>query len=175
LGSFARRGARLALGALVVLGLWTASPEGASAQQEPVRTVESDEAARRAIGLVRSPYCPGLMLEVCPSGQAEALRDSIRMLAAEGKSADELVEWMVAGHGEEWRAVPKRRGAGLWAWLLPPLALLAGAGVVTARLRSMRSTSVGAAEPLFAELSPEERARLDSALQELEEMEEESR
>jgi cytochrome c-type biogenesis protein CcmH len=158
---------------LLLAALLVAVPLGA--QAEAVRTTQSEEVARRAIGLLRSPYCPGLMLEVCPSEPAEALRDSIRMLAAEGRSSDDLVEWMIAGHGEEWRAVPKRQGAGLWAWLLPPMALLVGAGVVTVRLRAMRGAAAANPDPASAELSLEEHAQIASALQELEQMEEEAR
>jgi cytochrome c-type biogenesis protein CcmH/NrfF len=77
------------------------------AQEQVTR---SEDAAERAIGQVRSPYCPGLMLEVCPSPEAGALRDSIRDLAREGMGEQELMEWMIDRHGEEWRAVPKRSG-----------------------------------------------------------------
>src|SRR5690606_17734248 len=64
------------------------------------------EEARRAIGQLRSPYCPGFMLETCTSSQAAELRDSIYDLAAQGMSSDELVEWMLSRHGEQWRALP---------------------------------------------------------------------
>ena len=85
--------------------------------------------ANEAIGQLRSPYCPGLMLEVCPSPDAAILRDSIEMLAQEGWESQQLVEWMIANHGEEWRAIPKTRGTGILAWILPPAALMMGLGV----------------------------------------------
>jgi cytochrome c-type biogenesis protein CcmH len=130
----------------------------------------SEDVAERAIGEVRSPYCPGLMLEVCPSPEAGALRDSMRALATEGMSQAELVEWMIANHGEEWRAVPRRSGRGIFAWIIPPLFLVAGAGLVVARLRRDRERS-GAAGPADApedDLSDAERARLEAALSEWE-------
>ena len=80
---------------------------------------ESELVAQRAIEQLRSPYCPGAMLEICPSDQARLLRDSIYDLAAAGWTTEQLVEWMLANHGEEWRALPRRSGAGLWAWLAP--------------------------------------------------------
>lgn len=158
-----RRLGRAAAAALVLLLGLGAAGVRAQAAGEPVRTPQSEDAARRAIGELRSPYCPGLMLEVCPSTQAEMLRDSIRMLAAQGMSSEALVEWMIANHGEEWRAVPKRRGLGFWAWALPPAALLLGAGVLTLRLRALRAAR---AEPAAAaaELSDSERAELAAAL-----------
>ncbi len=96
------------------------------------------EEARRAIGKLRSPYCPGLMLEVCPSEPAVILRDSIRQMALDGHESDEIVEWMLANHGEEWRALPRWAGWGMWAWILPPAVLIIGAGVLIGVLRSLR-------------------------------------
>jgi cytochrome c-type biogenesis protein CcmH len=144
------------------------------AQAEQV--TRGEDTAERAIGQIRSPYCPGLMLEVCPSPEAGALRDSIRDLAREGMAEAEIVEWMVGRHGEEWRAVPKRTGRGMFAWLFPPLFLIAGAGLVFAHLRRGRTRSEDAApgdRPQQDELSDTERARLDAALSEWE-MEEEA-
>jgi cytochrome c-type biogenesis protein CcmH/NrfF len=132
--------------------------------------VSEDEARKNAdaaIARIRSPYCPGLMLEVCPSAQAEALRDSIRLAAAQGQSAKRIVEDVLARHGEEWRAVPRRSGAGLLAWLILPLALVVGALVLWGRIKVMRTQGparAAAAGPMTAE----ERARLDAALREFE-------
>ena len=109
------------------------------------------------------------MLEVCPSFEAEALRDSIQMGAVQGLSADSLVEWMIAGHGEEYRAFPKRSGAGLLAWVAPPFALLMGLGLVVIVLRRLRGRVPAAAGA--GGLTDDERARLDEALAELEAME----
>jgi cytochrome c-type biogenesis protein CcmH len=121
--------------------------------------------ADQAIAQLKSPYCPGLMLEVCPSEPAAALRDSIRDLAAEGYSSNQLVEWVLSRHGEEWRGVPKRSGAGLWAWLVPPLMLVLGAGFVAYRLREARPDAV---RPLpGSELSDAERSELAAALEEM--------
>ncbi|HEX2201710.1 MAG TPA: cytochrome c-type biogenesis protein CcmH, partial [Longimicrobium sp.] len=141
---------------------------GAAPGQTPARP--ADGVAAEAIGQIRSPYCPGLMLEVCPSPQAELLRDSIRMMAAEGRRPKEIVEAVIAAHGEEWRAVPKRSGAGAWAWVMPPAVLLLGLGLVATRLRSMRSAR--AAILPGGGISDEERAALDAALRDYERQEE---
>jgi cytochrome c-type biogenesis protein CcmH/NrfF len=82
------------------------------------------------------------MLETCTSSQAAALRDSIYDLAEQGMPSDEIVEWMIGNHGEEWRAVPMRSGAGLWAWIVPPLVLLAGLVVIVGWWKSRRSDPV---------------------------------
>ena len=161
---------------LAVLVVAAFGPDPTSGQGElPSRDVRSvpeepHPEAEEAISRLRSPFCPGLMLEVCPSGEARALRDSIRMGAEAGLDADSLVEWMIASHGEEYRAFPKGGGVGLLAWAAPPVVLLLGLGVVVVALRRMLGPGLarGAAE----ELTEEERDWLDAALARLEETEE---
>lgn len=125
--------------------------------------------ASAAIARLRSPFCPGFMLEVCPTRDAEALRDSIQMGAEAGLGADSLVEWMIAAHGEEYRALPKRSGVGMLAWAAPPVALLVGLGLVVIALRRLRGPVVTA--ETAEGLTEEETDRLDAALAQLEEME----
>lgn len=152
-----------------VFALCTVPLEGqdpaSSPDTVPDRAVTVHPEARRAISELRSPYCPGLMLEVCPSAEAVELRDSIDALARAGLSADSIVERVLSEHGEEWRAVPRREGAGWWAWLLPPLALLAGVGLVGILLARKRRG--GPADPVFPEPDEAERERLDRALEDL--------
>ncbi len=126
----------------------------------------SDAVAQSAIGELRSPYCPGLMLEVCPSPQAELLRDSIRDLAAAGQTKHEIVAWMIDRHGEEWRAVPRRSGVRLSAWNGPPLALLGAGGWLARRGWSLGRTAPPPVVP--SEISSADQARLDAELRELE-------
>lgn len=128
--------------------------------------------AREAIGELRSPFCPGLMLEVCPSPQAAELRDSIQTLAESGMESDSIVEWMLATYGEEWRAVPRTEGKGIWAWVMPPAALVLGFVVVALALRKFRARSRESGHAKRT-ISPDEEARLDEAIRELEEAESE--
>lgn len=113
------------------------------------------------------------MLEVCPTSDAQALRDSIDGDARQGLNADSLVEIVVATYGEEYRAFPKRTGAGLLAWVMPPAGLLLGLGLVIVALRRLR----GPADPVGGggaeALTADEQARLDAALADLEAEDEE--
>ena len=136
------------------------------AQSQPERP--NALVAERAIAQLRSPYCPGVMLEICPSDQVAALRDSIYDLAEAGATTDEIVEWMLANHGEEWRAVPRRSGAGLWAWIIPPLALLLGLGLFVGWLRAGRSAEAAAPPPPTSTLSDAERERIAVAMRDWE-------
>lgn len=151
--------ARLLLVLAAAAGLGAAAPVWAQD-----RTPATEAVATQAISQIRSPYCPGLMLEVCPSQQAEFLRDSIHTMAAQGMTVPQIVERVLASHGEQYRALPKRSGAGFWAWVMPPLVLLAGLALVAWRIRKLRVARAGIVEPEAAPLSEEERARLEAAL-----------
>jgi cytochrome c-type biogenesis protein CcmH/NrfF len=161
------RGRRI-LGLVAVVAMLVVAATSAPAQ---VTAEQAQKTADAAIARLRSPYCPGLMLEVCPSSQAELLRDSIRTAAAQGQSAEQIVEDVLARHGEEWRAVPKRSGAGLLAWLILPMSLVVGGLVLWGRIKVMRSQGP-ALSAAGAPVSDEERARLDAALREFEQAEE---
>ena len=137
--------------------------------------------AEEAISQLKSPYCPGFMLEVCTSAQAAELRDTIQVQALEGKSSEELVEWMLGEYGEEYHAVPQHRGAGLLAWAAPPLAFVVGLTVVALALARFlglrwpgRDAAVAVASavkpggvPRTESLTDEDEALVDEALQEL--------
>jgi len=126
-------------------------------------------AAQEACSQIRRPFCPGQTLESCPSWQAEALRDSSDRWAGDGLSADSLIELVVATHGEEYRGFPKRSGTGLLAWVMPPAALILGLGLVVLALRRLRGPATPASEQ--SGLTEQEKERLDSALAELEALE----
>lgn len=131
--------------------------------------------AQKAISQLYSPFCHGFMLDVCPV--AGPLRDSIEALAYQGWTSEQLVDWVLANYGEEYRAVPQASGWGIWAWVLPPVALLLGVGMVVIALRRFRpgerssqapSRGEGDSPEVEAVISPEEEARLRAAIREIE-------
>lgn len=124
--------------------------------------------ARGAIGRLWSPYCPGLMLEVCPSAGGEMLRDTIETLARSGLAADSIVALIVAEYGEEYRAVPRVEGIGGLAWYMPPVALIVGLVVVAAFLARRRGARPGPTDGYRPPSEGEER-RLRQAMAELDE------
>ena len=111
------------------------------------------------------------MLQVCSSSSGAALRDSVQALAREGWTTDELVDWVLANHGEEYLAYPEASGTGLFAWIVPPAAILLGILVVVATLRYMRR-SAPPVEPANIEFSDEEEARLREAMKDMDSAEE---
>ncbi len=153
---------RSLVGPAVAAALVTVSlclPQGVLAQDDPA-SAEAEEAIAR----LKSPFCPGLMLEVCPTRSADSLREEIHEMAETGMEAEAIVDAVVAERGEVYRALPKTEGRGLIAWLAPPAALLLGLAGVLAVLR--RSAAPAPAEA--DRVSAEEAARVRSALEELE-------
>jgi cytochrome c-type biogenesis protein CcmH/NrfF len=122
--------------------------------------------AVKAIAQIKSPYCIGFMLEVCSSAQGAALRDSIEALADEGWPADSIVNWVLANHGEEYLALPRREGKALVAWVVPPLVILLGFGMVLVALRQMRGNRQ--APPTTTDITAADEEKLKEALRELE-------
>jgi cytochrome c-type biogenesis protein CcmH/NrfF len=165
-----RRGTALVLASVAMMSSPVAAegqvPTGLEGPFQPHAEAEA------AISRLKSPFCPGLMLEVCPSPPAAVLRDSIQILAAEGWSRDSLVAWVVNSYGQEYLALPEARGKGLLAWAIPPLALLLGLGVVAGVLWRVRGRRVGQDVRPAAALSEEDSERLGAALRELEASEE---
>lgn len=142
-------------------------PEGFEGAFEP------HPEAEEAIDQLFSPFCPGFMLDVCTARESQILRDSMNTLAYQGWSSGEIVDWMIADYGEQYRAVPQNSGWGVWAWILPPFVLLLGAGLVVVTLRRFdprRSAENGGAggEREEKAVSIEEEERLRSAIREIE-------
>lgn len=142
-----------------VLIAQTASPDAATAEMR-----QQEERAEVAISRLRSPFCPGFMLDVCTSPQAAVLRDTIRAWAATGMDVEAMTERMIAEYGEEYRAFPKTSGKGLLAWLAPPIAFLIGLLAVVAALRRLRA----GAPPPATVVTVADEARVREAMEELE-------
>ena len=143
----------------------------AGIQQELLSNpIEPHPVAEKAISRLKSPYCPGLMLEVCTSLEGAMLRDSLQAMALEGGSMQELVDWVISNHGEEYLAYPRTSGAGLMAWVVPPGVLILGVIVLILFLKYMREDEV---EPSVVRvISEEEEVLLREALKEMEASEE---
>jgi cytochrome c-type biogenesis protein CcmH/NrfF len=145
---------------------------GAGGQKPPAsgQALQVHPEAKAAIDQLWSPYCPGMMLEVCTSSGGAMMRDSIQRMAQGGMSADAIVAAMLAEYGEQYRAEPLRSGAGLWAWLLPPVVLVVGLGMVSVTL-ARRRRGLESRDPSVP-MTPDAERRLRDALRELEEEEE---
>ncbi len=137
--------------------LLTLAPATAHAAPEDVANAVAQE--------VMSPYCPGVTLHDCPSSSAQEMREEIAEWARSGMTKDDIMARLEDEFGSSIRAVPRGSG-GLFAWLLPALALLVGAAAaffLARRWSGRRPVGPAPAPPA----SPEAAARLNAELDRL--------
>jgi cytochrome c-type biogenesis protein CcmH len=140
---------RLLVAAAVALVL----PASASAACPELRSLE---------GELMCPTC-GTTLELSNAPAANQIRRFVCERAAAGDSKNEIKDQLVADFGPGVLASPPKKGFDLLAWVLPLLAVGAGAAVLAALV--VRWSRRREPEPDVDEQSSNGRADLDPALE----------
>ena len=110
-----------------------------------------------------SPYCPGITLHDCPSDSSHRLRERITGWAEDGMNKDQIWQRLEDEFGTNIRATPSTSGSGLWAWVLPIGAGVAGVALLV--VLTMRWSRKPPDEPAEQpEVTPEQRRRLEVEL-----------
>ncbi len=139
--------ARITLLGLVLL-LVLAAPAAPAWAQEGGEGPSDDEVNAIAEGLY-CPVCENIPLDVCGTQACIQWRDTIREKLAAGWTEEEIKNYFVEQYGDRVLATPPARGLNLLVYVLPPVAILAGAFVLLRAFRSWRS-----AAPITPEASP---------------------
>jgi len=105
-----------------------------------------------------SPYCPGRTLNDCPSSQAAELKSWILAQEQAGRSQAEVETDLYARYGDVILQAPRAEGFGLAAYVLPVLAVLAGAALIVAFLRRQGPRPPPGAVPPGLSPSPDARS-----------------
>jgi cytochrome c-type biogenesis protein CcmH len=146
-----------------LLFLVLASPTVGQAQGgEP-----TDNDVNRVAKQLYCPVCENVPLDVCPTQACSQWRALIREKLAAGWSDQQIKDYFVSQYGDRVLATPPARGLNWLVYVLPPLALLAGAGLLASVVRSWRRAGDDAGvdrstiddDPYVAELEAELRAR----------------
>jgi cytochrome c-type biogenesis protein CcmH len=116
------------------------------------------------------PVCENVPLDVCGTQACADWRDEIRVMLEEGRSEDEIKTYFADNYGRRVLATPETSGVDLLVWVLPPVGVLIGAGVLILSLRRMAPTALKA-EPApgsltYDDLDPEYVARIERDLEE---------
>ena len=119
--------------------------------------------AHEVFGEVMSPFCPGRLLNDCPSPQAAELKQNIRTQLSQGLSTDQIFSALIDKYGEEVRATPKQSGFGLMAWVTPFLFLGAGVIAIWVWLKGSRQSSPS--ESAKIEIDQETRRKIEAELE----------
>ena len=77
-----------------------------------------DEAAK-VFKDIWSPYCKGVSLLECPSGQAEDLRDQIRARIKNGETPEQILGSLYEHYGDKLRMAPNLEGRESLAYYAP--------------------------------------------------------
>ncbi len=121
-----------------------------------------EDVANDIASKVVSPYCPGVTLHDCPSAAAVELRAKIQSWLEEGMSKQAVLDRLEEEYGTTINAAPAAEGTGLWAYILPVAAVVAGLALIVFLTR--RWTNRGDESPPPRSLSRDERNRLESEL-----------
>jgi cytochrome c-type biogenesis protein CcmH len=116
-----------------------ASGGGATTLQDRVDAIASD---------LRCPVCQNLSVADSPSLIAREMRTTITEQVRAGASPDDVKSYFVQRYGRWILLSPDTSGLGLIVWMVPALALAAGAALVITRLRRKSAPTT---EPVSAE------------------------
>ena len=103
-----------------------------------------------AVGLDKRlicPVCPGETINQSQATLAKQMRVIVRERLLQGQSAQEIIDYFVAVYGDSVLAEPPRRGFGLAAWIVPPVALAVAAALLALVFRAMRRATPAPAPP----------------------------
>lgn len=112
------------LGLLAVIAIGVATAPAAT-------TDRADALASR----LRCPVCQGVSVAESRSDTALAMQDRIRQMVDQGANDDEILAHFTARYGRWVLLDPADSGAGWLLWLLPGMAVAAGAVIVARRRR----------------------------------------
>ncbi len=143
--------------ALVLAG----APAAYAVQPDEIMTDPAKEARARELSKeLRCMVCQNQSIDDSDAPLAKDLRVLVRERLAAGDSNSQVLDYLVARYGEFVLLRPRLEWHTLMLWLLPPLALLAGAFGLWrySRKRSAAAPEIATAAPT---LSADEQARLD--------------
>lgn len=107
-----------------------------------VMTEEIETTAQSIFSTTMSPFCPGRLLNDCPSSKATDLKNTIRSELQTGASTESIKASLVQQFGEEVMATPAFSGFALFAWSIPILFLIIGTIVYRKWLHNSESEEV---------------------------------
>lgn len=119
--------------------------------QQPVAPLDSaalDRATRKVALELRCPVCQGESIQESPAELAQEMKGVVREQLAAGKTPDEVKAYFVGRYGEWILLRPTTTGVNAALYWLPPIMLVAGAGVVAMLARRWMRASRPAATPI---------------------------
>lgn len=127
-----------ALLALIALALAIAPALGQDYAEESLPDPQQERAAVRLMDEIRCVVCQGQPISGSNADLAADMRRTVRERIASGDSPEEVRAWLISRYGDWVSFKPQVKPATLPLWLIPLVALLLGAWLVSRRLRRSR-------------------------------------
>jgi cytochrome c-type biogenesis protein CcmH len=136
-------------------------------------TPEQETRARQIEERLVAVCCFRQALAEHQSDRADAMREELHSMMAEGATDEEIVERFVTKYGERVLLAPEARGFNALAYVMPALALLGGLVITLGFLRHARRGAPSAATPVApshggspsaTDVDPDLRARMREEL-----------
>jgi cytochrome c-type biogenesis protein CcmH len=139
---------------VIALGVFALLAAGRAVQAQaptPAGGTPTADDVNRVARQMFCPVCENIPLDVCPTAACAKWRDTIREKLAAGWTDQQILDYFVAQYGERVLANPSTRGFNVFIWVIPPVALVAGAVFLWAFFRrAARSAPPAAASDLPA-------------------------
>jgi cytochrome c-type biogenesis protein CcmH len=159
--------------ALVLMALALVDPaaaQTAALSPDSGLTVEQEARAKALEGKLIAPCCWVQPVAVHDSDASTQIKEQIRIMIAQGKGDQEILDGFVQQYGQRILASPPARGFNLAAYLLPLAAVLAAGVLLVVALRRWRRPAVagpmvqspGSSEPEDGALRKQVDEELDS-------------
>jgi cytochrome c-type biogenesis protein CcmH len=122
-------------------------------------SLEQEAQFKELSSTLRCPKCQNNTIADSNSPLAQDLRAKVYGMVKEGKSSDEIVDYMVARYGQFINYNPQLTPSTAILWFAPFIVIVFGAGFIVARARRSRS-------PQAASLDIDQQARIAQLLKE---------
>lgn len=158
--------ARLAFYALL-LAVVSASLSAVSARaQLPTPPGVTDDQVNAVAKKLYCPVCENIPLDVCPTTACAQWRALIREKLGQGWTEAQIKDYFVAQYGDRVLATPPARGLNWLAYLIPPIAFIAGFFILFRAFRAWKKTAPRTTEqtPSPSEPADPYEARLEEEL-----------
>ena len=111
---------------------------GCAPSTGPVSSGQREEVAQGIDKSLMCPVCPSETIDQSQVEIAKQMRVMVREKLAQGESREAILQFFVDRYGPGVLAEPPRSGFNLLVWVIPPVALLAGGGILALVMRGMR-------------------------------------
>ena len=127
------------LSILIILVLTIVFASTVTAQESPPNAPSDDEVSAIAKQLY-CPVCENVPLDVCPTQACAQWRDLIREKLSQGWSEAQIKNYFVEQYGDRVLATPPARGLNWLVYIIPPIAILAGAFILFRAFQTWKKT-----------------------------------